>query len=593
MMTRFFVTLLLICSLVYVCLALITDDMRWPIIIPDNADQVVHLAALGGDQIYDVSWSPDGSILAVVGTNSTYLYYANDLTQPYLMIPGHNPPMNGASFSPDGTQLVVGDSSAIYLWDIEKRALLDELWVNIDIDSPADLNGFALDWDNARLVISHSQRRIALFDIRQNFSSDSPILAQVMSDSQFPVITLRFFDHGTQLWIGTDHPILIHNVERWIEAGACCSEESDYIMVWPAEDQVVRQIIPSRDGHRMAVADLDGNIQLRDSQNATLLWQQFAHIEATWAVALSPDDRVLASAGWDGVIKLWDTETGQRIAIYRGFHTALTALDHHPDGRKLAIGGWDGRVWVIDTSTEERTFVRNAAFAQIWDIDFSYDDLTLAAALDNGDIWLWDAANWTDQAVLHGHGGAVNAVSFSPDGIHLASASMDHTIRIWNTQTRQTETTIPYDGPAVSVAYSPDGGWLAVAPYANRVELHDVQTGTVLRTLEAKATPLTRLVFSPDGRWLALEGRIYDTATGEQVSDARPARPSWEERAVWVTFAPDGAIVMCYERAYWDVVRPGPLGLVEIGSSGLGVGLPQNTACAAGYREIPPLTMHL
>src|SRR5262249_13986969 len=76
---------------------------------------------------------------------------------------------------------------------------------------------------------------------------------------------------------------------------------------------------------------------------------------------------------------------------------------------------------------------------------------------------------------LKGHTDIVESVAFSPDGKFLASSSADKSVRLWN----------PADGKEVKnlgahkesvycVAFSPDGKWLASCSNDTTVKLWDV-----------------------------------------------------------------------------------------------------------------------
>jgi WD40 repeat protein len=73
-----------------------------------------------------------------------------------------------------------------------------------------------------------------------------------------------------------------------------------------------------------------------------------------WAVALSPDDRLLAADTGDAVT-LWDLDRGRR----RGAPTKMTAgtisqLAFSPDGRLLAVGAYDATATVWDVRSRRR-----------------------------------------------------------------------------------------------------------------------------------------------------------------------------------------------------------------------------------------------
>ena len=63
---------------------------------------------------------------------------------------------------------------------------------------------------------------------------------------------------------------------------------------------------------------------------------------------------------------------------------------------------------------------------------------------------------------LTGHSEVVRSVAYSPDGRYLASGSQDKTIKIWEVATgNELRTLTGHSETVFSVAYSPDGRYLA------------------------------------------------------------------------------------------------------------------------------------
>jgi hypothetical protein len=99
--------------------------------------------------------------------------------------------------------------------------------------------------------------------------------------------------------------------------------------------------------------------------------------------------------------------------------------------------------------------------------------------------------------------------------------------------------------PAYHHAVSPDGFTLAVGNQRGEVELWDLRSGALTRTLQADGGPTMAVAFSPDGALLATAGfservMIWDTATGERLrAEAQHKGP-----ALNLCFTPDGAALL-------------------------------------------------
>jgi WD40 repeat protein len=55
----------------------------------------------------------------------------------------------------------------------------------------------------------------------------------------------------------------------------------------------------------------------------------------------------------------------------------------------------------------------------------------------------------------------------------------------------------------MSIAFSPDGRWLASASYDQSIRLWDTQSGAELTTLNGHSKKVQYVAFSPDGKLLA------------------------------------------------------------------------------------------
>ncbi|MFB9709410.1 WD40 repeat domain-containing protein, partial [Streptosporangium nondiastaticum] len=157
-------------------------------------------------------------------------------------------------------------------------------------------------------------------------------------------------------------------------------------------------------------------------------------------------------------------------------------------------------------------------------VAFSPDGRTLATGSGDNTVRLWEAATGRTTATLTGHTEPVSSVAFSPDGKLLATSSDDKTVRLWEVTTGRTtatltnRSTVPsptaplsppiiYTGGFHSVAFSPDGRFLAAGSGDDAVWLREVDTGFINTILTGHTDGVCSVAFSPDGETLATGSR--------------------------------------------------------------------------------------
>src|SRR5262249_11897431 len=75
---------------------------------------------------------------------------------------------------------------------------------------------------------------------------------------------------------------------------------------------------------------------------------------------------------------------------------------------------------------------------------------------------LWDAVTGKPLDALPGQAGRNCSVAFSPDGVWIASSGWDEIVRVWEVKTGTEHRQLRgHAGPALNVTFSPDGRRLA------------------------------------------------------------------------------------------------------------------------------------
>ncbi len=153
---------------------------------------------------------------------------------------------------------------------------------------------------------------------------------------------------------------------------------------------------------------------------------------------------------------------------------------------------------------------------------------------------------------LPGHTDRLTSVAYSPDGKFIATAAWDGTARIWDVSTGQEVRRL--DFPATKgyntfshIAFSSDSAFVVTSVRESRdasvVVIWDRRTGEKVRTFPAEAGSVA---ISPDGRLIACGGyrliRFYDFVTGKLVREIQADEK--QLRIDGLNFSPDGKSII-------------------------------------------------
>lgn len=116
------------------------------------------------------------------------------------------------------------------------------------------------------------------------------------------------------------------------------------------------------------------------------------------------------------------------------------------------------------------------------------------------------------------------AASFSPDGAIVGAATLAGPVLFLDAHSAEVlSTNAGHEGGALSLAFSPDGRWVATGGQDGQVEVTDVATRASFR-LHAPGGWVAHVAWSPDGQILAAASgatvRFYATTTWQTLGDS-------------------------------------------------------------------------
>jgi len=301
----------------------------------------------------------------------------------------------------------------------------------------------------------------------------------------------------------------------------------------PETPNWTRAVVWSPDGTQVAVATQRGSIQLIDQSEQVIRTLQAENGVPVLALAWSPNSQFLASGGSDNLVTVWDVITGDVVKDYPS-QASVNGLSWHPNGSYLTFASANAplkNAVVWNTVTGETIFATPAseAFSVAWSPDGS-----LLAISKFGEIQIWDLFLSPDQPVktIKTQPHNILFLAWKSDSTRLASAQTntpDQSVaNVWDSSTGQLVLSYTEHADAIrTVAWSPDGNYLASASIDGTVRIWDSVNGQTLETFQGNGGILA-VDWSPDSTHLAygIEGGVLEIVPAPASNSCSPTAPS-------------------------------------------------------------------
>jgi WD40 repeat protein/transcriptional regulator with XRE-family HTH domain len=501
---------------------------------------------------FALAFSPDGTLLAVGDTTAAITLW--DVTDPAAPtrvgepLRGPEGPTQGLDFQPSGTELAaVGLGDGVFRWDLAEPSAPRPLPV---LPSEHITWSVAYHPDGDLLAVGDDAGAAVVWELGDD---PRPVAELLLSDRSTLAVT--FSPDGATLAAGSR----TGELGVWELGDLPTAGEGDAtarVEVADATfDSWLNALAFSPAGDLLVAGSSDGSLRLY----STTTWapvQQLPHPAAITTATFTDDGATLLSVATDGTTRAWDLATSLPVTLGGSIWSVGFTEGRHLAGfSAIDTGVWDATdPWALrpvvdpipEPTDEELAFTGGGAV--------SPDGRWLAHGTRGGEVLLHDLTGPrpTEGTPLGQSPGLVEMTAFSADGELVAAGGGDTDVRVWALDGTGGATPVAtFDDPqenVLNLAFSPVGRLLAAASVDGHVYLYDLSDpadATLVARLGGFDSEVYAVAFEPDASVLAAAGtdavvqrwELTDP-TGPQPMGAPLAGPTG--RVFDLAFAPRG-----------------------------------------------------
>jgi WD40 repeat protein len=264
----------------------------------------------------------------------------------------------------------------------------------------------------------------------------------------------------------------------------------------------VRGLAFSKDGSKLVVAEgvpaRSGAVRLLDFATGNVRFTLDQEKDECFAVAFSPDSKLIAAGAPDGTVRLWNADDGKLVTTLKEQTGWITAVAFSPNGKLLAASSADrsAQVWLTD-GWKPLTRIPDNPTAPVNSVAFSPDNTMLILALGGPDdaeravrIWRTDNAKQLKQTRPIDVGpGIPQGLAFSAPGVgskqpRLLVALSDKTIKVLNQNGGLLSTFVGDTDWVDAIAVNADGSLIASGSASGAVLVWNGTSGKLVATLK-------------------------------------------------------------------------------------------------------------
>ncbi|KAI8030572.1 WD40 repeat-containing protein HOS15 [Camellia lanceoleosa] len=309
----------------------------------------------------------------------------------------------------------------------------------------------------------------------------------------------------------------------WSPAGSLLASGSgdSTARIWTIAEGASRSSLQNGPSNVLVLKHVKGKTNEKSKDVTTLDW--------------NGDGTLLATGSYDGQARIWSSN-GELKSILSKHKGPVFSLKWNKKGDYILTGSCDKTAIVWDVKAEECKQHFEFHSGPTLDVDWR-NNVSFATSSTDSTIYVCKVGEKLPVKTFSGHQGEVNCVKWDPTGSLLASCSDDITAKIWSiNQDKYVHNLRDHAKEIYTIRWSPTGPGtnnpnqqllLASASFDSTVKLWDVELGRLICSLNGHRDPVYSVAFSPNGEYLASgsldrslhiwslkEGKIAKTYTG-------------------------------------------------------------------------------